>query len=169
MLRSFAWISAWGLMLIWCVAIRPFVPGLLPIEPCIPLLIAGLMLGPLRLIIPLTVLTGLLFDAFQPFPQPFALVGLIGISCLVGLAVRFILASRSFYSALILVIVSRSVLAGFVYLLGSGAAMWPAEKAVLLSPLFFLVTTLVDATLLLVGFRLVARPLLGAKRVQIAQ
>ncbi len=169
MLRSVTWILLWLVMLVWCLALRPFVPALLPFEPCIPLVIAGLMLGPLRLIIPLVVLSGFLFDAFQPFPQPIALIVLLALSALVGLAVRFLLASRSFYSALVLVIIARILIAGLVYLLGPGAALWPAERAILSSPLFFLVTTLADAVFLLIGFRVVARPLLGVKRVQIAR
>lgn len=156
-------------MLVWCLAIRPFVPGLLPFEPCVPLLIASLMLGPLRIVLPLVLMSGLLFDAFQPFPQPVALLVLIGLSGLVGLAIRFILATRSFYSALILVILARVLIAGFVYALGPGAAVWPAERSVVISPLFFFVTTLGDALFLLIGFRLVSRPLLGAKRIQIAR
>lgn len=169
MLRTLQWIVVWLAMLVWCLAIRPFVPGFLFLEPCIPLLIASLMLGPLEVVIPLLVLSGLLFDAFQPFPQPVALFALLGISTLVGLGVRFILASRSFYSALILVIVSRLLIAGLMYLLGSGAATWPAERAILTSPAFFFLTTCADAAFLLIGFRLVAKPLLGAKRVQIAR
>lgn len=156
-------------MLVWCLAVRPFIPGLLPLEPCMPLLIASLMLGPLRVVVPLIIVSGLLFDAFQPFPLPVALYAFLLVTLLVGLAVRFILAGRSFYSALILVVLMRVLLAGGLYLLGPGAAVWAAERAILLNPLFFLLTTLADAIFLLIGFRLVARPLLGARRVQIAR
>lgn len=156
-------------MLIWCLAIRPFIPGLLPLEPCMSLIIISLMLGPLRVVVPAILIGGLLFDAFQPFPAPVALYAFLLISLLVGLAVRFILASRSFYSALILVILMRIVLAGGLYLLGPGAAVWAADRAILLNPAFFLLTTVADAIFLLIGFRLVARPLLGARRVQIVR
>jgi len=127
------------------------------------------MLGPVRLVIPLTLIGGLLLDAFQPFPHPIAFFVLLGLSCLIGLAIRFVLASRSFYSALILVLISRILIALAVYGFGAGVAVWPAEKAVLSNPLFLLITTACDAVLLLIAFRLVARPLLGAKRVQIAR
>jgi hypothetical protein len=156
-------------MLIWSLGVRPFIPAALIIEPCIPLLILSLMVGPLRVVIPFIVLTGLLFDAFQPFPRSIAFFSLSLFSFLVWLAVRFVLASRSFYSALVLVILTRAALAGMLFALGPAFALFSAERAVLQSPLFFFLTTIVDAGFLLIGFRLVARPLLGVKRVQIAR
>ena len=169
MIRYATWIIVWLLALVWCLGVRRFVPGLFPIEPYVPFLVASLMLGPLRLVIPLILVGGLLLDVFQPFPHPIAFFVLLGLSCLIGLAIRFVLASRSFYSALILVLISRILIALAVYGFGAGVAVWPAEKAVLSSPLFLLITTVCDAILLLIAFRLVARPLLGAKRVQIAR
>ncbi len=169
MLSYASWIVGWVLMIIWCIAIRPFLPGVLFIEPCLPFLVASLMLGPTRLVVPLMVVSGLLLDVFQPFPRPMAFFVLLGLSGLCSLAIRFVLASRSFYSALVLVAVSRVLVAVLVYGLGAGAAVWPAEKAVLMYPGFFLLTTVFDTCLLLLCFRLVARPLLGAKRVQIAR
>ncbi len=156
-------------MILWSVAIRPFVPGFLPIEPCIPLLVLSLMLGPLRVVVPFILISGLLFDAFQPFPLPIAFYALILVALLVGVAVRFLLAGKSFYSALLLVIIARVTLAGSLFLLGPDAAIWSADRSVLLSPLFFLLTSLIDAILLLIGFRLVSRPLLGAHRTQIVR
>lgn len=169
MSRTISWVLAWLLALVWCLGVRPFIPASLPIEPCLPLLVASLMLGPLRVIVPLIMVGGLLIDAFQPFPQPLAFFFFLVFSALVGLSVRFILARRSYYSALILVIVSRLLLAGVLYALGPGAALWPADRAVVLNPLFLFVTTLADAFLLLITFRVVARPLLGVKRVEIAR
>ncbi|MBP9762385.1 hypothetical protein KBD34_02095 [Patescibacteria group bacterium] len=169
MSRALVWILAWLLMLIWSLGIRPFIPAALVIEPCIPLLVLSLMVGPLRVVLPFILLTGLLFDAFQPFPRSIAFFSLSLFSFLVWLAVRFILASRSFYSALILVILMRAALAGILFALGPSFGLFAAERAVLQNPLFFFLTTLVDACFLLIGFRLVARPLLGLKRVQIAR
>ena len=169
MQRVFSWVLVWFLMIVWCVAIRPFVPSLLFLEPAIPLLVASLMLGPLRIVLPLMLVSGLVFDAFQPFPQTVALYTFIGISVLIGLSIRFILASRSFYTALVLIILTRLGIAGLLYLLGPGAALWPGDRAMLQSPLFFLLLTVTDVVFLLIGFRLVSRPLLGVKRVQIAR
>ncbi len=169
MSRYVPWVIAWILAIAWCVGIRPFLPIVFPLEPCIPLLVASLMLGPLRLVIPMFLLSGILLDAFQPFPQPVAFFALFGVALLVGLSVRFILANRSYYSALILVVVSRVLIAGCLLLVGPGFAAWPADRAFIASPIFLLVTTLIDALFLLIGFRLVSRPLLGLKRVQIAR
>lgn len=169
MRSALLWALVWFLVLVWSLGIRPFIPLALPIEPFVPLLVASLMLGPWRIIVPLLLISSFLFEAFQPFPQPSAFFVFFMVAVLVWLAIRFVLATRSYYSALILTVVSRAVIAGLVFLLGTGAAVFQADKTVLLSPIFLLLTTLSDAILLLVGFLLVSRPLLGAKRVQIAR
>ncbi len=169
MRSAILWIIAWLLMLVWCLGIRPFIPLALPIEPFVPLLVASLMLGPWRVVVPLLVCSSFLFEAFQPFPEPSAFLVFFIVAILVWLAIRFVLATRSYYSALILSFISRLFIAGSVFLLGGGAAVFPADKVVLLSPVFLLLTTFGDALFLLVGFLLVSRPLLGTKRVQIAR
>lgn len=169
MRRLLSWTAIFFIILLWSVGIRPFIPALLPFEPFMPLLVLALMLGPTKLVFPLILFGGMVFDAFQPFPFPVAFYALLLISACVGGAVRFLLAGRSFYSAVLLVALMRALLAGGLYLLGPGAAVWAGDRAVLTSGSFFLVTTLVDAVFLLMGFRLIARPLLGAHRVQIAR
>ena len=167
--RIISWSLVWVLTIVWCIGIRPFVPALLPFEPCLPILVLSVMLGPLRAIVPLVCVTGLFLDAFQPFPEPYAIFFVIGYAFLVWSAARFVLAGRSFYSALILVLLGRLLIAGVLTALGPEAAIWSGDRAVIHSALFFFLTSVVDALVLLIGFRLVSSPLLGAKRVGIAR
>ncbi len=169
MVRIFVWGSFWCAALLWSICVRPFLPAFLPIEPCIPLVVLSLTLGEPRYLLPMLAFTGIVLDAFQPFPRAVAFESLLILSILVWFAVRFFLASRSFYSSLILVVLARLLLAGLLYLLGPDIAVWSGDRAILPNPLFFLLTTIADACLLLVGFRMVSRPLLGSNRVGIAR
>lgn len=163
MWRALGWIFAWLLAILFTLGVRPFIPALLPFEPCIPLLVLSVTLGRPRIIIPLIILAGVTLDAFQPFSGPIALLALLGLALLTWLTLRFLLASRSFYSAVIMTIVARLLIAGLISLLGSEYALWSGDRAVF-TPGFLVLTILLDALFLLIGFRIISHRLSGVRR-----
>lgn len=163
MWRTGTWIVVWVLAVLFTVAVRPFIPVFYLFEPCLPLLILSITLGRPRIVFPLIISAGLVIDAFQPFPEPLALFVLLGVAFLAWIALPFLLANRSFYSAVILVIVARLLIAGLIKLLGADYAVWSGDQAVF-TPLFFLVVIIFDSLFLLVGFRILSPRLSGVRR-----